>query len=92
MCGHVDRFYQTIEQRFLGDERFVDQLEEKKKAPEAPNPKVKFSRLVEGVATLYGIEAERLVGTERKRGWLAPRSLLVYSAHPLAASWHLAEP
>jgi hypothetical protein len=29
--GHVDRFYQTIEQRFLGDERFVDQLEKKKK-------------------------------------------------------------
>ena len=25
--GHVDRFYQTIEQRFLGDERFVDELE-----------------------------------------------------------------
>jgi chromosomal replication initiation ATPase DnaA len=32
------------------------------------------------VAALYGIEAERLVGTERKRGWVAPRSLLVYVA------------
>ena len=72
--GHVDRFYQTIEQRFLGDERFVDQLEKKKKEPEPPKLKVKFSRLVEGVAALYGIEAERLVGTERKRGWVAPRS------------------
>ena len=78
--GHVDRFYQTIEQRFLGDERFVDQLEKKKKEPEPPKLKVKFSRLVEGVAALYGIEAERLVGTERKRGWVAPRSLLVYVA------------
>ena len=78
--GHVDRFYQTIEQRFLGDERFVDQLEKKKKEPEAAKLKVKFSRLVEGVAALYGIEAERLVGTERKRGWVAPRSLLVYVA------------
>jgi hypothetical protein len=48
--GHVDRFYQTIEQRFLGDERFVDQLEKKKKEPEPPKLKVKFSRLVEGVA------------------------------------------
>ena len=50
--GHVDRFYQTIEQRFLGDERFVDQLEKKKKEPEPPKLKVKFSRLVEGVAAL----------------------------------------
>jgi hypothetical protein len=40
-------------------------LEKKKKEPEPPKLKVKFSRLVEGV----GIEAERLVGTERKRGW-----------------------
>ncbi len=78
--GHLDLFYQTIEQRFLGDERFVDQLEKKKKEPEPPKLKVKFSRLVEGVAALYGIEAERLVGTERKRGWVALRSLLVYVA------------
>jgi hypothetical protein len=52
----VDRFYQTIEQRFLGDERFVDQLEEKKKAAEAPKPKVKFSRLVEGWRHCTGLK------------------------------------
>ena len=27
--GHLDRFYQTVEQRFLGDERFVDEVEKK---------------------------------------------------------------
>jgi hypothetical protein len=32
------------------DERFVDQLEKKKKEPEPPKLKVKFSRLAEGVA------------------------------------------
>ena len=78
--GHMDRFYQTIEQRFLGDESFVEQLENRKTAPEPAKLKVKFSRLVEAVAALYGIEAERLVGTERKRGRMAPRSLLVYVA------------
>ena len=29
---------------------------------------------------MYGIEAERLVGAERKRGWVGPRSFLVYVA------------
>jgi putative transposase len=78
--GHVDRFYETIEQRFLGDERFVNQMEGKKKELEPKMIKVKLPRLVEGVASVYGIEAARLLGTERKRGWVEPRSLLVYAA------------
>jgi hypothetical protein len=65
--GHLDHFYQTVEQRFLGDERFVDEVEKKKREREPAKIKVKFPRLVEGVASLYGIEAGRLLGTERKR-------------------------
>jgi hypothetical protein len=65
--GHLDHFYQTVEQRFLGDERFVDEVEKKKREREPGKIKVKFPRLVEGVASLYGIEAGRLLGTERKR-------------------------
>ena len=75
--GHLDRFYQTVEQRFLGDERFVDEIAKHKKERDPATIKVKFSRLVEGV---YGIEAGRLLGTERKRTWVEPRSLLVYAA------------
>jgi putative transposase len=78
--GHLDRFYETIEQRFLGDERFVEEVERKKKEREPGKIKVKFDRLVEGVASVYGIEAVRLLGTERKRRWVEPRSLLVYAA------------
>jgi REP element-mobilizing transposase RayT len=44
------------EQRFLGDERFVDQLEKKKKEPEPPKLKVKFSRLVEGWRHCTGLK------------------------------------
>jgi hypothetical protein len=32
------------------------------------------------VAAVYGIEAGRLLGTEHKRSWVEPRSLLVYAA------------
>jgi hypothetical protein len=76
--GHVDRFYETVEQRFLGDDRFVDQVERKKKQKEPAKIKVKLPRLVAGVA-VYGIETGRLLGTERKRSWMGPRSLLVYA-------------
>ena len=78
--GHVVRFYQTVEQRFLGDERFVEEVENKKREREPAKIKVKFPRLVEGVASVYGVEAGRLLGTERKRSWVEPRSLLVYAA------------
>jgi chromosomal replication initiation ATPase DnaA len=72
--------YQTLDQRFLGDERFVEEVEKKKKEREPVRIKVKYPRLVEAVASLYGIEAGRLVGTERKRSWVEPRSPLVYAA------------
>ena len=78
--GHLDRFYATVEQRFLGDERFIDEVENRKKEREPAKIKVGFPRLVEGVASVYGIEAVRLLSTERKRGWAEPRSLLVYAA------------
>ena len=32
------------------------------------------------MASVYGIEAGRLLGTERKRSWVEPRSLLIYAA------------
>ena len=63
---HLDRFYETVEQRFLGDERFVDEVAKHKKEKDPATIKVKFTRLVEGVASVYGIEAGRLLGTERK--------------------------
>ena len=69
-----------VEQWFLGDERFVDEVEKKKKEREPAKIKVKFPRLVEGVASVSGIEAGRLVGTERRRSWVEPRSMLVYAA------------
>jgi chromosomal replication initiation ATPase DnaA len=78
--GHLDRFYQTVEQRFLGDERFVDEIAKHKKERDPATIKVKLSRLVEGVASVYGIETGRLLGTERKRTWVEPRSLLVHAA------------
>ena len=78
--GHLDRLYQTVEQRFLGDERFVNEVEKKTKETEPAKVKVRFTRFVEGVASVYGIEAGRLLGTERKRSWVEPRSLLVYAA------------
>ena len=77
--GHMEQFYNTVEQRFLGDEEFIEEVE-KKKQKEPAKLKVKFLSLVEGVAAVYGVSAERLLGRERKRNWIKPRSLLVYAA------------
>jgi hypothetical protein len=40
--GHLDRFYETIEQRFLGDERFVDDVEKKKEEGSRQGSRLNF--------------------------------------------------
>jgi len=47
----VERFYETVEQRFLGDEKFIEQVE-KKKTGEPVKIKIKFPRLAERVAAV----------------------------------------
>jgi hypothetical protein len=66
--GHLDRFYLTLEQRFLGDEQFVDKVGKKKKERERVRIKVKFPRLVEG-------ERDKRSESELQR-WLKMKSTI----------------
>jgi REP element-mobilizing transposase RayT len=78
--GHVERFYETVDQRFLGDENFVERAEKMTAKQEPRRPKTSFQRLVKAVAAMHGVEAERLVDAGRGRRWVQARSLLVYVA------------
>jgi chromosomal replication initiation ATPase DnaA len=80
--GHLDKFYQTINQRFLGDEEFVERIERKteEKEESVAVKKVSFRRLLEAVAAQHGLPPERLTDVARSRSLTKPRSLLVYLA------------
>lgn len=84
--GHQENYYQTVDQRFLGDERFVEQIEQRspeEREIEVPGPTASFSDLVRLLGEEYGVDAKELLRAGRKRQWVRARSMLVY----LAREW-----
>jgi REP element-mobilizing transposase RayT len=81
--GHRADYYDVQDQRFLGDERFVEQIDERVRAEreiEVPHPRVQFSKLLHLTAEAYGVTERDLVQAGRQRKWVRARSMLVYMA------------
>jgi hypothetical protein len=83
--GHEQRYYDTVDQRFLGDEKFVQQIAER--APQGDvkprGPKIRFEKLLHAVAQVHGCEAKDISARGRQRAWAKPRAQLAY----LAREW-----
>ncbi len=82
--GHRAEYYDTIDQRFLGDEQFLEDIERKTEAKHeisAESPKVPFSQLLPAVASTTGITETSLIqrGKSGDRG--KARAFLVFVAH-----------
>jgi putative transposase len=81
--GHRADYYDVQDQRFLGDERFVEQIDERIRAErevELSHPRAQFSRLLHLAAEAYGVTERNLVQAGRQRKWVRARSMLVYMA------------
>ena len=81
--GHQERYYQTTDQRFLGDEGFVEQVGKKAGKDREVDAKVRrvaFVRLLEVLAKYYKIKADTLTQAGRQRKWVRASSMLVYFA------------
>ena len=83
--GHEEKYYQAIDQRFLGDETFVDKVSTKidEKGIELGGPRVGFDRIIEAVAAEYRVSKEALTSSGRRETWVTGRRMLVY----LARNW-----
>ena len=83
--GHEEKYYQTLDQRFLGDEEFVKEVAERTEAKqvEIKGKKVGFTRLLQAVCTMHRVESKVLLRPGRQRQWVAVRAQLVY----LAREW-----
>ncbi len=83
--GHEDRYYETLDQRFLGDENFIEKVVEQ--APQVEirpeGRKVRFEKLLQAVAAVHDCGAKELVATGRQRALAKPRAQLAY----LAREW-----
>jgi putative transposase len=81
--GHEEKYYQATDQRFLGDEDFVERVASRAREKEIElrgNRRVGFERLLQAVAKEYGVSKQALTGTGRQREWIEGRRLLVYVA------------
>jgi len=83
--GHEEKYYQATDQRFLGDETFVEKVASRARVRDldANGPKVGFERLLDAVAKQWDITKEALTGSGRQRDWIDGRRFLVY----LAREW-----
>lgn len=79
--GHQAHYYEAVDQRFLGDERFLAEVQEKAEAKQVTvkGPRVHFTRILQAVATVTGHSPNLLVQTGRQRDRVAARALLVYA-------------
>jgi putative transposase len=78
--GHEEKYYQSTDQRFLGDEGFVAKVASKAKDKEIrpSGPRVGFERLLALVCKQHGLSEEMLTGSGRRRDWVQARRQLVY--------------
>jgi hypothetical protein len=81
--GHDEHYYQAVDQRFLGDENFIESI--LKRAPQAEirpaGRSLRFEELLHAISKVYG--ATDLTGISRQRAWAKPRAQLAY----LARAW-----
>jgi len=78
--GHEEKYYQTIDQRFLGGEGFVAKVVSKAKDKKIrpSGPRVGFERLLALVCKQHGLTEEMLTGAGRRKDWVQARRQLVY--------------
>jgi REP element-mobilizing transposase RayT len=83
--GHEEKYYETIDQRFLGEASFVSKVAERREAKEIEIPikKVGFGPLLQAVCAVNGVEAKMILRVGRQRRWAGVRAQLVY----LSRNW-----
>ncbi len=84
--GHQERFYETVDQRFLGDERFMEAVDRRTASTREVSVRprrVPFTTLLAAVATAYSVTPKVLLAPGRQRGLVPARAALV----GLARKW-----
>jgi len=86
--GHEEKYYQTTDQRFLGDEGFVAEVATKSRDNEIwpEGPRVKFEGLLAVVCKQHGLAQDMLTGSGRRKNWVQASRQLVYLGREWADS------
>jgi putative transposase len=82
--GHEQKYYRVKDQRFLGEDEFVEEIEGLKKSHEPSYWEVSVEKIVEEVMRLTNIRRDRLYSLTRDRQGAYGRNLVAYLARKLA--------
>ena len=82
--GHEQKYYQVKDQRYLGEDEFVEKVEGLKKSHEPSYWEVPVENIVEEVIRSAGIPRHRLYSLTRDRQGAYGRNLVAYLARKLA--------
>jgi len=79
---HDEKYYQSLDQRFLGKDSFVQETVQRTamKEIEIKARRVGFARLLEASCALHKINRKALLQAGRRRQWVAARAQLIYLA------------
>jgi len=71
--GHEAKYYDTIDQRLLGDEQFIEEVDRKTEGKwkiEKRALRVQFSELLDAAAKVHGVEPQVLIrGVDKGPGF-----------------------
>ena len=78
--GHDETYYQTVDQRFLGDEKFIERVLERTPHAEIRpgRGRLRFEKLLQAIAKVSGRRAEDLTAAGRHRVLTKSRAQLAY--------------
>ncbi len=79
--GHQGKYYETVDQRFLGDEGFVEKVGRQVGRELEVEPRVRkvaFTMLLKELAEHYETDAKTITQAGRQRRWVRARSMLAY--------------
>ena len=82
---HDKTYYQTLDQRFLGEDSFAQEIAQRTEAKEIEikGKRASFARLLEAVCAVREVDRKALLQAGRQRQWVTARAQLVY----LAREW-----
>jgi putative transposase len=82
--GHEEKYYEVKDQRYLGEESFIDRIESKKREVEAPLYDIPIGVIVREVSRRTGISREKMHGLTRQREGARGRGIVAYLARMLS--------
>jgi REP element-mobilizing transposase RayT len=82
--GHEEKYYRVKDQRYLGEDSFIEQVEKERKEPQSWVYEVSLEAISEGTSIAMGIRRDKLYSRAREREGARGRWIVAYLARRIS--------